>query len=41
MHHCHVQSHADMGMAGMFMVTDENGNMPGHNMPAHPKGTPH
>jgi FtsP/CotA-like multicopper oxidase with cupredoxin domain len=41
MYHCHVQSHADMGMAGMFMVTDENGNMPGHNMPAHPKGTPH
>jgi FtsP/CotA-like multicopper oxidase with cupredoxin domain len=32
MYHCHVQSHADMGMVGMFMVTDENGNMPGHPM---------
>jgi FtsP/CotA-like multicopper oxidase with cupredoxin domain len=33
MYHCHVQSHADMGMAGVFMVTDANGNMPGHSMP--------
>jgi FtsP/CotA-like multicopper oxidase with cupredoxin domain len=35
MYHCHVQSHADMGMAGVFMVTDANGNMPGHTMPSH------
>jgi hypothetical protein len=38
MYHCHVQSHADMGMAGVFMVTDANGNMPG--MPSH-SSTPH
>ncbi|MCF6522852.1 multicopper oxidase domain-containing protein [Streptomyces sp. JJ36] len=29
MYHCHVQSHADMGMAGLFKVTDENGELPG------------
>jgi FtsP/CotA-like multicopper oxidase with cupredoxin domain len=29
MYHCHVQSHADMGMAGVFMVTDKDGTMPG------------
>ncbi|MFB9836319.1 multicopper oxidase domain-containing protein [Actinoallomurus acaciae] len=29
MYHCHVQSHADMGMAGMFVVTDKDGTMPG------------
>ncbi|RLL70787.1 multicopper oxidase domain-containing protein [Streptomyces sp. Z26] len=29
MYHCHVQSHADMGMAGLFVVTDEDGNVPG------------
>ncbi|WP_285782994.1 multicopper oxidase domain-containing protein [Microbispora sp. NBRC 16548] len=32
MYHCHVQSHSDMGMAGMFTVTDANGNVPGHSM---------
>ncbi|MEU9888776.1 multicopper oxidase domain-containing protein [Sphaerisporangium sp. NPDC051011] len=32
MYHCHVQSHSDMGMAGIFMVTDKNGNVPGHPM---------
>ncbi|KAF4405047.1 MULTISPECIES: multicopper oxidase domain-containing protein [Streptomyces] len=34
MHHCHVQSHADMGMAGLFLVADEDGNIPGHD-PGH------
>jgi FtsP/CotA-like multicopper oxidase with cupredoxin domain len=34
MYHCHVQSHADMGMAGVFMVTDADGNMPDHTMPS-------
>ncbi|MBR7678350.1 multicopper oxidase domain-containing protein, partial [Streptomyces daliensis] len=29
MYHCHVQSHSDMGMAGLFIVTDENGDVPG------------
>ncbi|MGW5259532.1 multicopper oxidase domain-containing protein [Microbispora sp. NPDC004025] len=32
MYHCHVQSHSDMGMAGMFYVTDADGNVPGHHM---------
>ncbi|WP_211591461.1 multicopper oxidase domain-containing protein [Microbispora sp. H10836] len=32
MYHCHVQSHSDMGMAGMFYVTDADGNVPGHSM---------
>ncbi|GAA2117297.1 multicopper oxidase domain-containing protein [Actinomadura alba] len=36
MYHCHVQSHSDMGMAGVFHVTDADGNMPpGHPMPGH------
>ncbi|WP_052849061.1 multicopper oxidase domain-containing protein [Streptomyces avicenniae] len=33
MYHCHVQSHSDMGMAGIFTVTDRNGNVPGGPMP--------
>jgi FtsP/CotA-like multicopper oxidase with cupredoxin domain len=41
MYHCHVQSHADMGMAGVFMVADANGNMPGHTMPPGSMGMPH
>jgi hypothetical protein len=32
MYHCHVQSHSDMGMAGVFMVTDAEGNSPGDSM---------
>ncbi|MEN3539894.1 multicopper oxidase domain-containing protein, partial [Microbispora sp. ZYX-F-249] len=32
MYHCHVQSHSDMGMAGTFWVTDEDGHVPGHSM---------
>ncbi|MEV0844665.1 multicopper oxidase domain-containing protein [Streptomyces sp. NPDC049954] len=30
MYHCHVQSHSDMGMAGMFLVAKEDGTVPGH-----------
>lgn len=30
MYHCHVQSHADMGMVGIFMVTNADGTMPDH-----------
>jgi FtsP/CotA-like multicopper oxidase with cupredoxin domain len=41
MYHCHVQSHADMGMAGMFTVTDANGNIPGHTMPPGSSGMRH
>ncbi|MEV7796598.1 multicopper oxidase domain-containing protein [Streptomyces sp. NPDC087512] len=33
MYHCHVQSHSDMGMAGLFVVTEADGTVPG--------GTPH
>ncbi|WP_164417638.1 multicopper oxidase domain-containing protein [Streptomyces salinarius] len=33
MYHCHVQSHSDMGMAGIFRVTEADGTVPG--------GTPH
>ncbi|WP_069814027.1 multicopper oxidase domain-containing protein [Streptomyces sp. TP-A0874] len=29
MYHCHVQSHADMGMAGTFYVTERDGSVPG------------
>ncbi|MFI9569882.1 multicopper oxidase domain-containing protein [Microbispora rosea] len=39
MYHCHVQSHSDMGMAGMFMVADANGNVPGHSMDDMPEHT--
>ncbi|MFI1953974.1 multicopper oxidase domain-containing protein [Streptomyces xinghaiensis] len=34
MYHCHVQSHADMGMAGLFLVTEEDGSLPDHD-PGH------
>ncbi|MDT0316933.1 multicopper oxidase domain-containing protein [Streptomyces millisiae] len=29
MYHCHVQSHSDMGMAGIFTVTSRDGSYPG------------
>ncbi|MBP2706747.1 multicopper oxidase domain-containing protein [Microbispora sp. RL4-1S] len=32
MYHCHVQGHSDAGMAGTLMVTDADGNVPGHSM---------
>ena len=28
MYHCHVQSHSDLGMEGMFVVLDETGEVP-------------
>ncbi|MET7421227.1 multicopper oxidase domain-containing protein [Dactylosporangium sp. NPDC005555] len=28
MYHCHVQSHSDMGMAGLFLVRNADGSMP-------------
>ncbi|MCX4791357.1 MULTISPECIES: multicopper oxidase domain-containing protein [unclassified Streptomyces] len=34
MYHCHVQSHADMGMVGVFLVTEADGTVPG-GMPHH------
>ncbi|MGA5583185.1 multicopper oxidase domain-containing protein [Streptomyces thermodiastaticus] len=30
MYHCHVQSHADMGMAGLFLVKKPDGTIPGY-----------
>ncbi|MFI1963022.1 multicopper oxidase domain-containing protein [Streptomyces pathocidini] len=30
MYHCHVQSHSDMGMAGLFLVAKEDGTIPGY-----------
>ncbi|WP_327233462.1 multicopper oxidase domain-containing protein [Streptomyces sp. NBC_01317] len=38
MYHCHVQSHSDMGMAGLFLVAKPDGTVPGYE-PHHP-GTP-
>ncbi|MCQ8827986.1 multicopper oxidase domain-containing protein [Streptomyces malaysiensis] len=38
MYHCHVQSHSDMGMAGLFLVAKSDGTIPGydpHPMSAH------
>ncbi|MFE5512410.1 multicopper oxidase domain-containing protein [Streptomyces sp. NPDC056529] len=35
MYHCHVQSHSDMGMAGLFLVAKADGTIPGHE-PHHP-----
>jgi len=43
MYHCHVQKHADRGMAGMFLVKNRNGTIPryeshehgGHDSHAH------
>jgi manganese oxidase len=29
MYHCHVQYHADGGMVGVFLVTNEDGSVPG------------
>ncbi len=28
MYHCHVQSHSDAGMAGVFLVRNADGSMP-------------
>ncbi|WP_052866594.1 multicopper oxidase domain-containing protein [Streptomyces niger] len=31
MYHCHVQSHSDMGMAGMLLIAKPDGTVPGHD----------
>ncbi|GAA4815013.1 multicopper oxidase domain-containing protein [Streptomyces ziwulingensis] len=31
MYHCHVQSHSDMGMVGLFLVKKTDGTIPGHD----------
>ncbi|WP_055585734.1 multicopper oxidase domain-containing protein [Streptacidiphilus griseoplanus] len=33
MYHCHVQSHSDMGMSGVFMVTEADGTVTGGTPP--------
>jgi len=30
MYHCHVQSHSDMGMTGLFLVRRTDGTIPGY-----------
>ncbi len=37
MYHCHVQSHSDMGMAGLLLVKKPDGTIPGYE-PHHPMG---
>ncbi len=36
MYHCHVQSHSDMGMSGVFMVSEADGSVPPGGMPGMP-----
>lgn len=31
MYHCHVQSHSDMGTAGLFLVRKPDGTIPGYD----------
>jgi FtsP/CotA-like multicopper oxidase with cupredoxin domain len=35
MYHCHVQSHADMGMVGLFLVKKPDGTIPGYEPHGH------
>lgn len=35
MYHCHVQSHSDQGMAGLFLIAKPDGTIPGYE-PHHP-----
>ncbi|MFI6934774.1 multicopper oxidase domain-containing protein [Streptomyces sp. NPDC050287] len=35
MYHCHVQSHSDMGMVGMFLVKKTDGTIPGYEPQDH------
>ncbi|MEV5987046.1 multicopper oxidase domain-containing protein [Streptomyces sp. NPDC052051] len=35
MYHCHVQKHADMGMAGLFLVKNRNGSLPRYQEHSH------
>ncbi|MFD5574593.1 multicopper oxidase domain-containing protein [Streptomyces cadmiisoli] len=41
MYHCHVQSHSDMGMVGLFLVKKPDGTIPGHDGGAHRSGGSH
>ncbi|WP_217142352.1 multicopper oxidase domain-containing protein [Streptomyces sp. AC627_RSS907] len=35
MYHCHVQSHSDMGMVGLFLVKKADGTIPGYDPHEH------
>ncbi|MGX1509896.1 hypothetical protein RKD44_001184 [Streptomyces collinus] len=35
MYHCHVQSHSDMGMVGLFLVKKPDGTIPGYEPHEH------
>ncbi|MEW1546512.1 multicopper oxidase domain-containing protein [Streptomyces tsukubensis] len=35
MYHCHVQSHSDMGMAGLLLIAKPDGTIPGYDPPHH------
>lgn len=35
MYHCHVQSHSDMGMVGLFLVKKTDGTIPGYEPHEH------
>lgn len=37
MYHCHVQSHSDMGMAGLLLIKKPDGTIPGYE-PHHVAG---
>ncbi|GAA5213637.1 multicopper oxidase domain-containing protein [Streptomyces thinghirensis] len=38
MYHCHVQSHSDMGMVGLFLVKKADGTIPGYDPHEHAHG---
>ncbi|MCF3962796.1 multicopper oxidase domain-containing protein [Streptomyces fuscigenes] len=38
MYHCHVQSHSDLGMAGLFLVAKADGTIPPYEEMHHPAG---
>lgn len=38
MYHCHVQSHSDLGMAGLFLVYKPDGTIPSYEAMHHPAG---
>jgi FtsP/CotA-like multicopper oxidase with cupredoxin domain len=38
MYHCHVQSHSDMGMVGLFLVKKPDGTIPGYDPHEHAHG---
>lgn len=39
MYHCHVQSHSDMGMAGLLLIKKSDGTIPGYEPHHHTAGS--